>query len=79
MRRLALGSDSASGVRIAGKGGRLPGIVLADAGVITFPDGRRYAAAVLTRVYHAFDGDLASYELIGAIAATAIERLRSGV
>jgi len=78
LKRLALGFDPASGVRVAGKGGRVPGIILTDAGVITFPDGRRYAAAVLTRASHAFDGELASYELIGTIAATAIERLRSG-
>lgn len=39
---------------------------------------RRYAAAVLTRARHAFDGELASCELIGTIAAAAIERLRSG-
>jgi len=76
LKRLALGFDPASSVRIAGKGGRVPGIVLTDAGVITFPDGRRYAAAVLTRARHAFDGELASYELIGTIAATAIARLR---
>jgi uncharacterized protein (DUF934 family) len=54
----------------------LPGIVLTDAGVIAFPDGRHYAAAVLTRGHHAFDGELASYKLIGSIASTAIDLLR---
>lgn len=76
LKRLALGFDDAAGVSVAGKGGRVPGIILNDAGVITFPDGRGYAAAVLTRAHHAFDGELSSYKLIGSIAATAIARLQ---
>ena len=48
-------------------------IILTDAGVITFPDGHRYAVAVFTRAHRAFDGELASYQLIGTIAATAID------
>jgi beta-lactamase class A len=76
LKRLALGFNPATGVSVAGNGGRLPGIVLTDAGVIAFPDGRHYAAAVLTRGHHAFDGELASYKLIGSIASTAIDLLR---
>jgi beta-lactamase class A len=74
--RLALGFDDSAGVSVAGKGGRIPGIILTDAGVITFPDGHRYAVAVFTRAHRAFDGELASYQLIGSIAATAIARLQ---
>jgi beta-lactamase class A len=74
--RLALGFDDSAGVNVAGKGGRIPGIILTDAGVITFPDGHRYAVAVFTRAHRAFDGELASYQLIGSIAATAIARLQ---
>ena len=44
--RLALGFDDAATVSVAGKGGRIPGIILTDAGVITFPDRHRYAVAV---------------------------------
>jgi beta-lactamase class A len=73
--RLALGFDDTAGVSVAGKGGRIPGIILTDAGVITLPDRHRYAVAVFTRAHHAFDGELASYQLIGTIAATAIARL----
>ena len=74
--RLALGFDDTAGVNVAGKGGRIPGIVLTDAGVITFPDGHRYAVAVFTRAHRVFDGELASYQLIGSIAATSIARLQ---
>jgi beta-lactamase class A len=74
--RLALGFDDAATVSVAGKGGRIPGIILTDAGVITFPDRHRYAVAVFTRAHHAFDGELASYQLIGSIAATAVARLQ---
>jgi beta-lactamase class A len=73
--RLALGFDDTAAVSVAGKGGRIPGIILTDAGVITFPDRHRYAVAVFTRAHRAFDGELASYQLIGSIAATAIARL----
>jgi beta-lactamase class A len=74
--RLGLGFDDSAGVSVAGKGGRIPGIILTDAGVITFPDGHRYAVAVFTRAHRAFDSELASYQLIGSIAATAIARLQ---
>jgi beta-lactamase class A len=74
--RLALGFDDTAGVSVAGKGGRIPGIILTDAGVITFPDRHRYAVGVFTRAHRAFDGELASYQLIGSIAATAIARLQ---
>jgi beta-lactamase class A len=73
--RLALGFDDTAGVSVAGKGGRIPGIILTDAGVITFPDAHRYAVAVFTRAHRAFDGELASYQLIGTTAAIAIARL----
>jgi beta-lactamase class A len=74
--RLALGFHDAAEVSVAGKGRRIPGIILTDAGVITFPDGHRYAVAVFTRAHRAFDGELVSYQLIGSIAATAIARLQ---
>lgn len=46
--RLALGFPR-RGVQLAAKSGSLLGAVRNEAGVITMPDGRRYAAAVFTR------------------------------
>jgi hypothetical protein len=47
-----------------------------DAADSSHPTPHRYAVAVFTRAHRAFDGELASYQLIGSIAATAIARLQ---
>jgi beta-lactamase class A len=77
LRRIALGFDSVPGVTMAGKGGGIPGLVLTDAGVITYPDGNRYAAAILTRARTPYAGEHATFPLIGEVAAQAVNELRS--
>ncbi|TDC43074.1 serine hydrolase [Micromonospora sp. KC213] len=71
-----LASGFPPGVRVASKTGTLPGLHL-DAGVAEYPDGSRYAMAVLVRTERLatrrIDVDLA----IGAAAATAVAALRS--
>jgi beta-lactamase class A len=37
------------GVRVAAKSGSLFGVIRNEIGVLEFPDGRRYAAVVVTR------------------------------
>ncbi|QLQ39526.2 serine hydrolase [Micromonospora robiginosa] len=71
--RLAAGFPP--GVRVAGKTGTLPGLHL-EAGVAEYPDGGRYAVAVLARTdrldTRRIDVDLA----IGEAARAAVESLR---
>lgn len=66
----------AAGVTVAGKGGSIPGIINNDIGVLTYPDGRRYVAAVFTRATTAFAGQLDAGPLIGTLAAEIISTLR---
>ena len=47
--RHRLASGFAAGVKVAAKSGGLAGMVRNEVGVITYPDGSRYAAAVFTR------------------------------
>jgi beta-lactamase class A len=75
-KRLELGFDADPGVIVASKGGTIPGVINNDIGVVTFPDGRRYAAGVYTRAQTAFAGEQAAQHTIGALAATAIQSLR---
>jgi Beta-lactamase enzyme family len=58
-KRLELGFDADPGVIVASKGGTIPGVINNDIGVVTFPDGRRYAAGVYTRAQTAFAGEQA--------------------
>jgi beta-lactamase class A len=72
--RLAAGFEQ-DGVRVAGKTGTLPAI-RNEAGVVAYPDGRRYAAAVFTRA-----GSLSPRRpqidgAIGTAARMAVEHLR---
>ncbi|MFG1673039.1 serine hydrolase [Micromonospora sp. NPDC049282] len=71
--RLAAGFPP--GVRVAGKTGTLPGLHL-EAGVVEYPDGGRYAVAVLVRTERLdtrrIDADLA----MGEAARAAVESLR---
>jgi len=63
-------------VRVAAKSGSLMGIVRNEIGVVTYPDGHRYAAAVFTRSRPGAD-DGAISAAIGAAAARAVAVLRS--
>ena len=54
--RLALGFPR-SGIQIAAKSGSLLGVIRNEIGVITMPDGQRYAAAVFTRADRPWDNE----------------------
>ena len=63
-------------VTIAAKTGTLPGI-RNEAGVVTYPDGGRYAVAVFTRSY-TFEYRLPAVDAaIGTAARLAVEQLRA--
>ena len=62
-------------VKVAAKSGSLVGVVRNEIGVITYPDGRRYAAAVFTRAQPGSD-DAAISRAIGAATAQAVTALR---
>lgn len=71
--RLSCGFDS--GVAVAAKTGTLPA-VRNEAGVITYPDGRRYAVAVFTRA-KTLDERLPAVDAsIGRAARLAVDHLR---
>jgi beta-lactamase class A len=72
--RLAMGFPR--GVKIAAKSGSLLGIVRNEAGVIEFPGGRRYAAAIFTRAPRTGADDNRINTTIGTAAARAVEALR---
>jgi beta-lactamase class A len=73
--RLASAFDA--GVKVAAKSGGLIGIIRNEAGVISYPSGTRYAAAVFTRAHFAGTGEPAINAAIGAAAAAAIGDLES--
>jgi beta-lactamase class A len=60
---------------VAAKSGSLVGVMRNEIGVITCPDGRRYAAAVFTRARQPWKGEAAINAVIGTAAAAAIEAL----
>ena len=64
-----------SGVQVAAKSGSLLGIIRNEAGVITMPEGRRYAAAIFTRANRPYDKEHEINAAIGAAAARAVEYL----
>jgi beta-lactamase class A len=64
-------------VRVAAKTGSLVGVVRNEIGVVTYPDGRQYAAAVFTRSRPGQD-DAAINAAIGEAAAAAVAALRDG-
>ncbi|MGW2395695.1 serine hydrolase [Kitasatospora sp. NPDC001664] len=72
--RHRLGSAFRPPTRVAAKSGSLFGIVRNEAGVVTLPDGRRYAAAVFTRSAPGAD-DAAISTAIGTAAALAVAAL----
>jgi beta-lactamase class A len=71
-----LSSGFPSDVQVAAKTGTLPG-VRNEAGVVTYPDGRRYAVAVFTRA-NSFAPRLPAVDAsIGRAARLAIDHLRT--
>ena len=62
-------------VSVAAKSGSLLGVVRNEIGVITYPDGRQYAAAVFTRSQPGSD-DAAISQAIGTVTAWAVGALR---
>lgn len=74
--RIATAFPADSGITYTGKGGG-PGLINNDAGIITYPDGHRYAIAVLTRARTAFAGENRTDLQLGRIAVTAATQLRA--
>lgn len=64
--------------RVSAKSGGLLGIYRHEVGVIEYPDGRRYIAAVFTRATEASHGAGAINSAIGTAAARAIDLLAPG-
>jgi len=62
-------------VKVAAKSGSLLGVVRNEIGVISYPDGRQYAAAVFTRSQPGSD-DAAISRAIGTATAQAVTALR---
>ncbi|WP_344312737.1 serine hydrolase [Fodinicola feengrottensis] len=73
--RLAMGFPRP--VRVSAKSGGLLGVVRNEAGVIQFPDGSRYAAAVFTRALTHPANDSHINTAIGLAAANAVATLRT--
>ena len=73
--RHRLASGFAAGVKVAAKSGGLAGMVRNEVGVITYPDGSRYAAAVFTRTRPGADARPVD-AAIGRGARIAIDQLR---
>jgi beta-lactamase class A len=72
--RLASGFDGVIGV--AGKTGTLP-FVRNEAGVVSYPDGRRYAIAIFTQTQSPLPRDAGVDTAIGQAARVAVEALRN--
>jgi beta-lactamase class A len=70
-----LTSGFPDGVMLAAKTGTLPGI-RNEAGVVTYPDGKRYAVGVFTRARSYVERQPAIDASIGAAAFAAVEALR---
>ncbi len=62
-------------MRVAAKSGSLLGVVRNEVGVVPFPDGREYVAAVFTRSRPGSD-DVAISRAVGEAAALAVGALR---
>jgi beta-lactamase class A len=61
--------------RVSAKSGGLVGVIRNEVGVIEYPDGRAYAAAVFTRVSQPHASDAAINAAIGQAAAAAVQTL----
>ncbi|NUR82741.1 MAG: serine hydrolase, partial [Nonomuraea sp.] len=72
--RLASGFEH--GVTVSAKSGGLFGVWRNEVGVVEFPEGRRFAAAVFTRAHVPYARDNDINHAIGTAAATAIRTMR---
>lgn len=72
--RLAVGFPNE--IKVYAKSGSLLGRIRNEIGVITYPDGRRYAVAVFTCAHRRAARQPAIDQAIGAVAALAVEQLR---
>jgi beta-lactamase class A len=61
--------------RVAAKSGSLVGVVRNEVGVIEYPDGRSYFAAIFCRARQPWQNDAAINAVIGTAAATAVSAL----
>jgi beta-lactamase class A len=61
--------------RVSAKSGSLVGVIRNEIGVIEYPDGRGYAAAVFARAHRPWQNDAAITAAIGTTAAAAIGML----
>lgn len=75
--RIAVGFPN--GISVHAKSGSLMGRTRNEIGVVTYPDGQRYAVAVFTRAYKWAGRQPAIDQAIGAVAALAVEQLRAGL
>lgn len=73
-RKIATGF--AADVSVAAKSGTVPGVISNDTGVVTYPDGKRYAVAVFTRASDPDSDPSEATRLIGTAARMAVEHLR---
>jgi beta-lactamase class A len=62
-------------VRVSAKSGSLVGVIRNEIGVIEYPDGRGYAAAVFAQAHRPWQDDAAINAAIGTTAAAAIGML----
>src|SRR3954462_11042951 len=72
--RIAVGFPN--GISVYAKSGSLMGKIRNEIGVVTYPDGRRYAVAVFPTTQKRMTQHLAIDQAIGAVAAIAIEEIR---
>ncbi len=75
--RQRLGAAFAPPARVSAKSGGLLGVYRHEVGVIEYPDGKWYTAAVFTRATDASVGEVAVNAAIGRAAAWAVARLAS--
>jgi beta-lactamase class A len=75
--RQRLAAAFASPARVAAKSGGLLGVYRHEVGVIAYPDGRWYTAAVFTQATDASRGEVAVNAAIGRAAAQAVALLAS--
>lgn len=72
--RLAVGFPD--GITVQAKSGSLMGRIRNEIGVVTYPDGQRYAVAVFTLSHRGASRQPAIDSAIGTVAALAIEQIR---
>lgn len=74
-RKIATGF--AADMRIAAKSGTVPGLISNDIGVVTYPDGHRYAIAILTQALNPGPSLPTADSLIGTAAQMAVQHLHA--